>query len=49
LGEQGSIEMRRRPVISLASQSSRFERHPNKLLIPVQVRTENRQLRTDNW
>ena len=45
---QGS-KFRRRPVISLASQSSRFERLPNKLLVPVQVLTENWQLRTDNW
>ena len=39
---------RRRTVISLASQLSRFEQHPNNITVPVQVLTENWQLRTDN-
>jgi hypothetical protein len=40
---------RRRAVVSsIASQSSRFERLPNKLLVPVQVLTGNWQLRTNN-
>ena len=43
-----SCERRRRTVISLASQSNRFEQLPNNITVPVQFRTENRQLRTDN-
>ena len=38
---------RRRNSFSLASQSSRFEQLPNNITVPVQFRTENRQLRTE--
>src|SRR5208283_1365632 len=33
---------------SVASQSSRFEQLPNNITVPVQFRTENWQLRTEN-
>ena len=43
-----TFNFRRRNSISLASQSNRFEQLPNNITIPVQFRTENWQLRTDN-
>ena len=42
------LRLRRRTVISLASQSSRFERLPNNIAGSSSVLTENWQLRTDN-
>jgi hypothetical protein len=39
---------RRRNSSSLASHPSRFEQLPNNITIPVQFRTENWQLRTEN-
>ena len=42
------IKAHRRNSFSLASQSNRFEQLPNNITIPVQFRTENWQLRTEN-